>query len=243
MFLLLFLGFNAFANLEDLTQKLVTLRGDVEVLAQEIETLKKTQQSALDSLVIRQANLESDIQKESFRKKQMETRISEIKNEVSKKSVGDEELVSVINDALDELNHYLSLSLPFNLEKRNQEVAKIKSDLNAKLIAPHAAAAKLWSFMEDELRLSKENTLLRQTITINDQQMLASVAKLGAMYLYFKTDSGLYGLAQWKNSKWEYLVLEDEVDQKNISDLMNSMKQQVRIGYFVLPIPQIRKSL
>ena len=90
-------------------------------------------------------------------------------------------------------------------------------------------------FVQDEIRLTKENGLFRQTIHINGSDQLAEVVKLGMMSLYFKTDDGKFGQAIKQDNQWTFLSLNDANSKQALNQLFESMKKQIRVGYFQLP--------
>jgi hypothetical protein len=53
--------------------------------------------------------------------------------------------------------------------------------------------------------------------------------------MYFQTSQGEFGKAIHANGEWSYVVTHDETEKKQISGLFDSLKKQIRTGYFELP--------
>ena len=107
-------------------------------------------------------------------------------------------------------------------------------------MTPESAAARLWAFVEDELRLSRENALDRQVIPLPEGEVLAEVARLGMVALYFRTDGGLTGAAVPRDGGYAWEVITDRDDQKAVAALFEKLRHGVRTGAFTLPNPGLR---
>ena len=94
---------------------------------------------------------------------------------------------------------------------------------------------RLWSFYEDELRLTRENALYSQIIPLEGDRVLADVAKLGTVALYFQTRDERVGQAVRNGNNWQFIAIEDRADQQQIEVLFDSLQKQIRTGYFELP--------
>ena len=97
------------------------------------------------------------------------------------------------------------------------------------------AANRLWAFIEDEFRITKDNAIQRQTIDLDGEKMLADVAKLGTVMLLFRTDDGRFGTVRKDGMSWRFEVADNEDDQKRIATLFDALGKQIRQGFFELP--------
>ena len=127
--------------------------------------------------------------------------------------------------------------LPFHLPERLGELDTLSSQLAGGSLTPAAAAARLWAFIEDELRLSRENGLDRQVVEVDGAEVLADVARLGMVALYFRSEGGVMGMVSQNGAAWRWQRLDDRDDQVAIELLFEKLKHGVRTGAFVLPNP------
>jgi len=96
----------------------------------------------------------------------------------------------------------------------------------------------MWAFIEDEIRLSKENGIYQQTIDLNGEQVLADIAKLGTVLMYFQTGDKRVGMAsRAADGNWHYIETTQNKEIEQIALLFDSLKKQIRQGYFELPNP------
>ena len=65
--------------------------------------------------------------------------------------------------------------------------------------------------------------------------MLADIAKLGAVAIYFQTRDGRSGFVARSGDDWQYRVAESSRDRERIASLFDSLKKQISTGYFELP--------
>ena len=137
-----------------------------------------------------------------------------------------------------EYKQFIQAGLPFKIEDRLKAIQELEDNLNNKLIDPKKAVNHAWSLLEDEVRLSKENGIYQQTIELNGEKILADIAKLGTIFLYFQTRDGRFGMAQrTEGPNWKFVSMDTKKDKTQISQLFDALKKQIRQGYFELPNP------
>ncbi|MFB6373638.1 MAG: DUF3450 family protein, partial [Bradymonadaceae bacterium] len=95
--------------------------------------------------------------------------------------------------------------------------------------------SRLWQFVEDELRLSRENGMYSQVIELGGEEVLADVARVGMVSLYFKTEDGRVGVAERTDEGWRWQTIRKEKQKRRIEKLFESFKKNIRVGYFELP--------
>jgi hypothetical protein len=115
-------------------------------------------------------------------------------------------------------------------------IEDISRDLAGRKITSQHAINRLWAFLEDEMRLARENAVYSQTIDLAGEQVLVEVAKLGTVLMYFKTRDDRYGQAVSQNNNWRFELLEDEQQSQAVATLFDSLIKQIRQGYFTLPL-------
>jgi hypothetical protein len=220
---------------KDMAQKIVHLRAEVEMLNSEIEADKQESKAKLKSLYLQKAELEAEIQRELMRIKQLKKQMAEMRKQISDSSVGREELMRVVQTHIDHLLVHVKESLPFKTQQRVSELEKLKKSLQLKEASPHKVAGKLWSFVEDEFRLSREIGLHRQVISIEGKEQLVDVAKVGMVYMYYRTPDFKYGYAYQSLSGWQFAPFKSSGNQKLAAVVFDNFKKRIRVGEFELP--------
>jgi seryl-tRNA synthetase len=233
------LGFQShlFAKVDTqaLSIKVIELRKEVELLNDEYKTEREKVLSELKALSIQKAELASNIRNEEIRKKQLQDKLEKLKKEIGQTSIESEELEPVIEKTLVDLKAWMERSLPFKRKERIESIALLQERLSKKEVSPIRAANELWSLIEDEKRLARETSLHKQSLSINGKMYLAEVAKVGMLFLYFKTDSGQMGMAVRDADQWTYQFFKSENKQHQTLAFFESLKKQIRQGYFEIP--------
>lgn len=234
----------------ELAARLARLRGEVEMLASELSSQKDEYQNTLQSLAGRRADLEIELQKEKLRYEQILAAQKRQQSQIGETAGLDEALQPVLLSAIQNLEHAIVSGLPFRVEDRLADLAKLKNQVQSGLISSQDAAYRLWQTIEDELRLTKESGLYRQTIVFEGRDVLVDVARIGMVSLYFRTNDNTYGKAtkasgaihsRSTNSTarpretWEFVRFEDRKSRRQLRDLFDAFKKQVRVGLFELP--------
>ena len=60
--------------------------------------------------------------------------------------------------------------------------------------------------------------------------------------MYFKTDKGQIGQLINEQGAWQYQLIKDKSSQEKVLTLMDSIKKQIRNGYFELPMVQVGRN-
>jgi hypothetical protein len=210
----------------------------VETLSQELRLEQDDLRSRLKAIESQTIELEVQTRREELRLSQLETEDQERRVELSQHSTLGDALAPAVLRSIVELRAYVSAGLPFRMVDRLQELDEIRSKLEARELTPEAAAARLWAFAEDELRLTRENGLDRQVVTVDGADVLADVARLGMVALYFRTDGGVAGMAVRTGDGWSWTTVGSRDDQKAVDALFEKLSHGIRTGTFTLPNPQ-----
>ena len=225
-------------ELTKLAQRLATLRGEVEGLNEELEGHKTQGQQRLRSLSMQRADLELQLQKEELRLKQLRQARQKHLERVAASEQHHGQLKPALLKQLGQVRAHVERSLPFKHQERLQELTTIEEPLNQGMLTPHKATARLWQFIEDELRLTRESGLYRQTITLDDEEVLVDVARQGMVAMYFRTNDGVIGKVVRRDdasAAWSYERLKQEQDVAQVNLLFESFKKGIRVGFFTLP--------
>ncbi|GAB4260749.1 MAG: hypothetical protein Kow0065_11100 [Methylomicrobium sp.] len=222
---------------DNLAQSLIKIRGEVEELQSQLDMEKQDHKSKMDSLSSQLSDLSVDNRRQQMALEKMQQAITKLEEAKQAQLSGDEVLAPVVMNSLSHLRDIVSSGLPFKVDERLAEIDSLKSQLESASIDPKKAANRIWAFIEDEIRLTRENGIYSQSIELNGRTVLADVAKLGSMFIYFQTSDNQVGMAQKKNGAWQFVELHDSAVKERIANLFDALKKQIRQGYFELPNP------
>lgn len=219
-----------------LAQNLIRLRSEVEQLNGELDLLREEQRTTLAALNAQRAELEGSVERQQLVAREARQKLDAQQQSSQAAGVAGDTLKPLLLAATEALTTHIRGGLPFKLEERVAELDSFRTLLENGSLPPQRAVNRLWAFYEDEFRLTRENSLHAQTIALGEERVLADVAKLGSMALYFRTDDGRVGLAQREAMAWRFVPLQDEVAQAQVLALFDSLGKQIRQGYFELPL-------
>lgn len=219
----------------ELAERLIAMRGEVEALNRELELLREESRTTLAGLAAQRAELEAALGRQELALREQRERLERAKAAAAESGVGAEALVPVLIETLERLERFVRRALPFRIEDRLQAVADLRRQLEAGLIPPPRAANRLWALIEDELRIARENGIYSQTIPLGGERVLADVAKLGSVMLFFRTSDRRVGRAVPTEEGWRFELLQDGEDRERVLALFDALRKQIRQGFFVLP--------
>jgi len=223
------------ANSENMAESLMKIRAEVEKLDSTIYDKKETYKASMKSLLRQKDDLESVVAREDLKIKQIKQELSKVKKEIiaaGKNSVG---LKPLLIKALDSLANNIKSSIPFKTQDRLADINRIKDQIKNDLVTPQKGLALTWNAYGDALRLTKENGIFKQTVTLNGEEKLVEVARLGTMMMYFKAPDDTVGYVTKDSNGWYYKEAVAKEKQEQILYLFDSFKKQIRTGYFTLP--------
>jgi len=222
---------------DELVDRIVELRGDVDDLDAKLESLKQQQKSEMSALKRKEGQLKSKKENQQLRIDKLEEKLAETRKQIDKAGVATQQLEPMLRDAIAAARDYVQTSLPFKRDERLAAIDKIERQFeNGALEAPRVAN-RLWSFYADEIRLTGETGMFRQPIQVGGEERLADVVRLGMMMLYFRTDDERYGYAVRNGDGWQFRYAEGSQARERIARLFDAQRKQIRTGFFRLPNP------
>ncbi|PHR59569.1 MAG: hypothetical protein COA44_01105 [Arcobacter sp.] len=224
-----------FASIQNMAESLMKIRGDVEVLDASITDERDTYKASMSSLLRQKNDLESVISREDLKIKQIQRELDSVRKEIKEVGKNTEGLKPLLMNALNMIEDNIKASLPFKTQDRLADIEKIKTQLQTDLITPQKALALTWNAYADSIRMTKENGIFKQTITIDGQDRLAEVARIGTVAMFFKLPDDTVGQVSKDATGWYYKEAISKKDQEQILALFDSFKKQIRSGYFTLP--------
>lgn len=229
-------------EISGLAKRLSDLRGEVESLSDELSTQKNDLHEELRSFARQKSELELEIQREEMRVQKMRQAVAQKRAENEAQKGSNQSLAPVFEEHIAKTRGYVENSLPFRRKERLAELAKLNEQFQSGLLAPQRALNRLWSFIEDELRMTRESGLFAQPVVVDGKEQLADVVRVGMVMMYFRTPEEEYGATEHVDGEWRFRTIDDHDEQKRIRSLFDTFKKQIRVGYFELPnaLPQSR---
>ena len=220
---------------DTLTARLIQMRGQVDQLQNELNLKREEHKNRMTYLTAQLTEMEAGRDREALRVRQLEQELEQMKEQVAAAGETSETLAPVVLQYVDELRRQVRRGFPFKVGERMAELDEIQSQLNSGVITAHRAFNRLWAFVEDELRITRENAIYTQSINLQGENILVDVAKLGNAMMYFRTRDLRYGRAVETPQGWRFELLESAADQELVARLFDSLRKQIRQGYFRLP--------
>lgn len=222
-------------NTEAIVNNLIKLRGQVEDLQAEMQILKAEHTQSMSYLNTRKTELEANIDRKQLQIKQSQADVLELQEKIKNMGLDSEQMIPAVMDMAAHIKDGIAQGIPFKYQERSSVIEGITRDLEGRKITSQHAINRLWAFLEDEMRLARENAIYSQTIDLNGEQVLVDVAKLGTVLMYFKTRDDEYGQAI-NNNGWQFQLFKDEAEKQAVAGLFDSLKKQIRQGQFTLPL-------
>src|SRR6056297_1078268 len=222
-------------SLDALAEELVSLRGQVESLNTELNRMQEQHRAEMNSLAAQKGDLEATRRREELRIRQLEQDMAQNRERARQAGVAGEALIPVAYEIVDGMEARIRDGFPFKTEDRLTALAEIRSQIESGAIDPPRAVNRLWRLYEDELRITRDNGLYSQVIPLGGDRVLADIAKIGAVAIYFQTRDGRSGFVTRAGDDWNFTVAEGGADREQINQLFDSLKKQIRTGYFTLP--------
>lgn len=222
-------------SLQNLANRLVALRGEVDELQSELDLAREEHKNKMSYLSAQKAELEANRDRQRLRIQQLEQELEDFRQEQAAAGDDADTLRPVVADIILRVREQVATGFPFKVQERLAELDDIDTQLANRVVTPQRAVNRLWAFLDDEIRISRENAIYSQTINLEGENVLADVAKLGTVMMYFKTGDNRYGRVVRRDDGWRYETLDDAGDQEQVENLFDSLRKQIRQGYFQLP--------
>ncbi len=222
-------------DLAPLADRLIEMRGEVDSLQSELNVQREEHKNRMAYLTAQLADLEASRDREALRVQQLETDLEELRTEVASAGDTSETLTPMVLRHIETLRQQVAGGFPFKVRERQAALDDISNQLDSGVINAQRAVNRLWAFVEDEIRITRENAIYTQSIQLNGESVLVDIAKLGSVMMYFRTRDNQYGRAVPSASGWSFEYLGDSNDQKQVALLFDSLRKQIRQGYFELP--------
>ncbi len=222
-------------SFEELAERLAELRSEVDSLSSKVDQKKQRMKSRLRSLQQQRSEVELEIEKTRSQVERLRRSVRDKRESIEQHETAADELKPAVARALETVRESVRAGPPFKRRERLEELDDLEEQLNEDLLSPQKTASRLWQFVEDELRLGAESGMYRQVVELDGEQVLADVARVGMVMLYFRTDDGRVGVARRGEEGWRWHPIEREAARKRIDELFASFDRGISVGFFTLP--------
>ena len=225
----------ALADDAEMIQSIMALRADVESLYTKIDENKERYKAQMKSLSLQIADSDAQINRINTSIKLADQELQKLQDKIASTSTGNIDLKPVLNQAFAMLEQSIRQGLPFKVPERLSALEKIQSDFKQERITDERALALLWASYEDNIRLTSEIGVFKQKVTIDGEGVLAQVAKIGSVMLFFATPDDRVGYAVKDGNGFTYKTVNDKEKRESILALFDALTKQIRTGYFRIP--------
>lgn len=219
-----------------LAGEIAQLRAAIESLSHELELERSSAREELSAAAARSADLEAELQREELRLRRVQQSLAERVAEQQRAAASESSLRPMLRETLEAVRAFVEASLPFQREARLQAIAELQRDLEEGRARPGQVSMRLWSLLQDELRLCRESGLYRQPIRLHETEHLADVARLGMVQLYARTSDGQIAQAQKAGAAWHFVPVAGDEAKAAVRGLFDSFQKQIRVGLFEVPV-------
>jgi len=220
---------------EALANRLIQMRGQVDELQSELNLKREEHKNRMAYLTAQLTEMEASRDREALRIRQLEQELEKMREQVAAAGATSEMLAPLVLANLFALREQVQFGFPFKVSERLAELDDLENQLSSGVVTAHRAFNRLWAFVEDEIRISRENAIYSQSINLEGENILVDVAKLGNTMMYFRTRNQKYGRAVETTNGWRFELLDSAKDQELVARLFDSLRKQIRQGYFQLP--------
>ncbi len=125
--------------------------------------------------------------------------------------------------AAERLEGVVKAGLPFRIEERSESLRQIRRGLEAETLPADRAAARLWRFVREELRLAESTGLGRMVITVDGESILAEIVRLGMVAILFRLPDGGTGYSRHGPDGYRFLRTTTEAERLAVEAAFESL--------------------
>jgi hypothetical protein len=224
-----------------LAQRIATLRAQIESLHADLIDERSALRESERSYEVRKSELEGQVRTQRLETEAAERELSAARKARLEAINTRDALKPSVAPAIAALRQAVEQGIPFRKDDRLAALNAIEAQVNAGAVDAGSAITRLWQHVEDELRLTRENTLDRTTINLDGADRYVTVARLGMVTMLFQGEDGVCGTLQREGDAWRWVQAQDPAHIAQIHELFEAFDKQGRTGWVELPwsLPQV----
>jgi flagellar biosynthesis chaperone FliJ len=228
-------------NLRQWARELSQLRAEVDRLDGQLRRERAEGLSEMRTLVQRKGELELRVDRENVRVRSAEATVRELEERIQNQNSRASALRPVVEKAVDKLRATIDRGLPFRRRERLQALADLEARLQSGKLDPETAVAKIWRFVEDELRLAREVALTKTAVQMGPpgepERRRLRVARLGMVAMFTELEGGKYGhFVRQDDGSWRHLLVRGEQLRQQVEALFENLERNVVEQTYRLPL-------
>ena len=150
-----------------LANRLIQMRGQVDELQSELNLKREEHKNRMTYLTAQQTEMEANRDREALRVQQLEQELERMRAQVADAGSTSESLAPIMLDALAALGEQVRTGFPFKVGERLAALDEIETQLTGGVITAQRAFNRIWAFIEDEIRITRENAIYSQSIALD----------------------------------------------------------------------------
>ncbi len=214
------------------------LRKEIQIIINDIEREKTISSSDILSLADRKNSLENELRIINMELLEAERKKNSYAETIRKHEAPFEKTKAVLVEKIDLLAETVKNGIPFRIEERINYLEEIKSEILSLKGDMEFSSMKLFQFIEDELKMSKETVLTKIPLKIesDDTPVLTNVIRVGTLMLLTERN-GKYGMVH-RDAKgsWTFREIKEKKEVKKTGLLFDSFNKKINSGFFHIPV-------
>jgi hypothetical protein len=219
----------------DRATRLAALRAEVETLRADVARDRADLDARLADLDVRKREIELEADRERLALERLQLTVQGTREEAGDADGRFDGLKPVLLSGIATLRARIEAGLPYRLSERLASLEQLETQVRSDELSPDRGASRLWQLVEDELALSKENAIDRQVISLDGDERLVDVARLGMVAMYWKSEDGENGWAERTDAGFVWKRSENRTQRAQIDALFEALERRIRTGFFELP--------
>ncbi len=222
------------SSVQEQAEELAQLRAEVEGLSEQLSADKDDARGKLRAIEAQKVELEVQVRRQELRLERLLDEEQRQREVLADTDGGGGDLDATVLTALGDLRAQVEQGLPYKTSQRLSALDELRGKLADGSLTAEQTAARVWAFAEDERRLTRENALDRQVVSLGGEEVLVDIVRVGMIALYWRAPDGTVGRARSEGDAWTYQPVTGS-DADAVVGLFDAMGKGIRTGWFSLP--------
>lgn len=219
-------------------KELESLRSQVDSLDAQVREARTSGLADIRALVGRRGELKLQLDRQEVRYRAAKSSVKSLEGKIAARKQSGEAFVPVVKEALGALREQIRKGLPYRVRQRLMALQEIEKEWQTGSTSTEGAAAKIWRFIEDELRLTEEVIFTKLPLTLNrgKARRMVRVARLGMVAMFAELGGGKYGhFVRDSKKRWRHQRIQKASVRKEVAKLFDALDKNILEGAYELP--------